>query len=124
MKRDPELIRTILLEVEKWPPNHPPREVGLKGWDQPTINRHIQLLEEDGYLIASIADYQEHGSIGGAFVQRMTGAGHDLLDSIRDEGVWDRVKAQTAKVGGGVSLEVLQALAITAVKTRLGLAQD
>lgn len=57
----------------------------------------------------------------GTVILRPTWAGYDLLDSIRDESVWAKVRERIGNVGGSVSIDVLKAVAIQVVKDRLGL---
>lgn len=121
MKRDMDLYRAILLEVERWPPNHRRRPVHLDGWDQDVIDRHIQLLEEQGLLEASLLNLPEHGHLDKAYVQRITAWGHDFLDNIRDDGVWQRVKRSLVKSGGAASLEIVSQLGAAIVRDQLGL---
>ena len=53
-------------------------------------------------------------------VSGLTWNGHDLLDNIRDSGVWEKVK-EHAKSLAGVSIPILAHLAEAEVKRRLGL---
>lgn len=121
VKMDHDLVRSILLAVEDWPPNHRPQTITLEGWDQETIDRHIQLLEEDGLLIAGFLEVPEYGILKKAEVQRLTAAGHDHLQAVRDASVWTRVQGRLADVGGGATLDVVRQLAVSLMKTRLGL---
>jgi hypothetical protein len=52
---------------------------------------------------------------------RLTSKGHNLLDAIRDESVWNKTKAKLKEVGGGVAMAILITLAQELVKTKLGL---
>jgi len=48
MKRDMDLIREILLEIEKLPPNTETGEFPIEGWKPEEINYHIRLLCQAG----------------------------------------------------------------------------
>ena len=56
-------------------------------------------------------------------VSGLTWAGHDFLDSIRDESVWSAVKKKLTAVGGSASIDVLKALVTQVVKGKLGLTE-
>ena len=49
--------------------------------------------------------------------------GHKLLNSIRDEVMWNAVKAKVAKVGGSVSVDLIKSVVGQIVKERLGLTE-
>ncbi len=42
----------------------------------------------------------------------MTWEGHDFLDAIRNDTIWNRVKATVTEKGGGASVEVMKEIAI------------
>ena len=110
MKRDPDLIREILLDLEQHP-SPAPRVIELlrKCEVQETRVRHIILAEEAG-LFTYAADPPEH-NYGYLFSSiRLTNAGYDFLDVIRTDSGWSRLKARAA-VAGGHGLQVLVAMA-------------
>ncbi|MFZ5821179.1 MAG: DUF2513 domain-containing protein [Chloroflexota bacterium] len=98
MKRDMDLIRKILLTVEK---EYKPGETfmfGLKveDYDMPTIAEHCDLLYQQGFLKAYKPTH------GGDRIQiftigNITASGYDYLDLIRDDGVWDKTKKEIEK---------------------------
>ncbi len=116
MKRDMDLLREILLQVETREPKQSP-EVKIEGRDRQEIVGHVRILQEARFVEATIT--------GGptAMVHRLTWAGHDFLDSIRDESVWSAVKKKLAAVGGSTSIDVLKALVTQVVKGELGLTE-
>jgi hypothetical protein len=120
MKRDIELIRKMLLEIESrdnvFMPSDDPA-------DYQVIAYHLLQLQEGG-LIAGI-DAIERPS-GEQIVQvkaqpRLTWAGHEFVDAVRNETLW---KETTEKVGselGTVSFAVLTQLLAQLAKQRLGM---
>ncbi|KIC40124.1 hypothetical protein RA27_14925 [Ruegeria sp. ANG-R] len=50
---------------------------------------------------------------------KITWAGHDYLDSVRDKGIWEKTKRALVETGGSASLEVVKILAIGFAKTKL-----
>ena len=108
MRRDFDLIRTILLGVE---------EDGAKAFsraEEPTLYYQAMLLHEAGYVRA-VTDDQ------GITVFRLTRSGHDFLDSVRDDSIWNSTKDRVRKVSGSASLEVVKAVAESITKAMLGL---
>ena len=114
MKRDLDLIREILLQVEARGPKQS-MEVEIEGRDRNEIFGHVQLLEEAGFVEVTFT--------GGptSWVSRITWDGHEFLDSVRDSDVWVKVTNKMKEVGGTASFDIVKALAIGFVKEKLGL---
>lgn len=109
MKRDDEYIRNILLELEG--SDSPFLQVAQTTWspsdhDQKNMY-HIELLCDVGYL-------QRHSQ--SQF--RLTSQGHDYLESIRDETIWNKTKEGAAKVGG-VSISFMKEIALGYIRQKL-----
>lgn len=102
MKRDWETIREILARVEDSCGNGRL----LKTTDFPTdriweISYHIELLFDAGLISANM----HRPSDGGApsfHVSRLTWDGHEFLDAIRSDTVWQKTKKSF--VSGGISM--------------------
>ena len=113
MKRDLDLIRDILLDVENW--NIPqPLTLGsleYEGKTKQEIGYQLELLEDAGYIDVRII--KDHVGIGylDAFIVRMKMAGHEYLDSVRNPEVWNKTKTTLEKVGGGAALDVVKDIA-------------
>ena len=106
MKRDLELIRWILLSVE--------RDDSILSHPQHTdaaILDHLELLVEAGLLRGEV-DPPESGDGRGARIQRLSWAGHDFLDAAKNERLWERAKRTVAETGGSWTLEGLKALLV------------
>lgn len=110
MKRDDDLIREILLEIEQdddWLVIMPGRTLSAAP-EERRRRYHILLLSDKG-LVTSVAD--------GTF--RMTAQGHDYLDAIRDHGIWQKTKDAVAATGGNASLEIIKQLATGFLKVKI-----
>lgn len=92
MKRDFELIRKILRDVEDSPALGDSTGFHYDGYDENCVNEHIEILIEAGLLDGQVSRFLGGG--GAAHVTRLTWAGHDFLDAMKDEGIW--AKAQEA----------------------------
>lgn len=49
----------------------------------------------------------------------ITNEGHDFLEAIRDEGLWQKTKDTVSKTGGNATLEIVKALAIGFLKKKI-----
>jgi len=75
------------------------------------------LAEESGLIIANIIDADD-GFVD-CLYQRLTFEGHQFLDTIRDNNVWNKVKRVISKVSG-VSLDILISVAKDILKSTIG----
>ena len=115
MERDWDTIRDILLEIE----NLHGRRVLFDFWmtsnkEDMVRNYHYGLLLDNGYVSNN---YNNPGSVYA--IEFLTWEGHELLDSIRDESVWERTKSRLSTVGGSLSLDLLRILASEEAKSIL-----
>ena len=114
MKREPDIVREVLLKVEEAESG---QSVSMADFENETRHQlvayHVHLLHESGYIEAAmIPDYMGGQNHWAAFsINRMTMDGHDLLDAIRSEGVWSRTKEAIVSAGGVFTMESLKAVA-------------
>jgi len=114
MKRDPDLIRDLMLSLEAADGAellHVPR---LPGYSRHQIDHHFRLLLEAGLVSAG------HVSSDGRrwVAVRLTWPGHDYLDTIRDRQVWKHTKIAMKKAGFW-SLDTMGAIARALMIARL-----
>lgn len=130
MKRDLGLIRELLLKLEEVEKEtfdiitigSSEPEIAVEGFEVDQIDYHMSLLYEAG-LITSGTDTDSMGD-GAWIFRRLTWAGHDFLDTVRDPEVWKRTKSGASKLGGlafGAFKDMATAYAKHVVKERLGL---
>lgn len=93
MKRDMDLIRAILLEVEKVPALEMWDSRPLLGYDDKEVFAHIELTVEAGLVVASFY------SGPCATIQRITSSGYDFLEASKQETLWERAKHQIVAAG-------------------------
>jgi hypothetical protein len=106
MKREPDLIRQILLELEKEPYQGQPIPIKMDEYSNDEIVYHVMLLNEAGLIEAFDLGI---GDVSWMPV-RLTWSGHEFLDAARDDERWNRAKEVMADQGEGVSFEVLKEL--------------
>lgn len=108
MRRDMDLVRELLLAIEGEGEDPLGWMVSVLPHRDPTlVSYHVQLLHEAGLIVAidlSSCDGYDWRP------KRMTYAGHDLLDSIRDPDIWGRTKGGV-EAAGGFTLDLMKALA-------------
>lgn len=110
MKRDMDLIRSILLKVEE-APSKPKSQQFLDPNDEAESQRvlqHLKLLEESGLIKGHPIDIQGHHLL---YDIELTWEGHDFVDAVRDPKIWQKTK-KSAEEAGGWTLDLLKDLAL------------
>lgn len=105
MKRDMEIIRSILLNVEadKYPYGGP---VHLEGVPDEVCGHHVALLFDAGLAEGRLIKTDMSGIVG-ASIDRLTSAGHDFCDGIRQDTIWKKAQEHILKPGASYGLSVL-----------------
>lgn len=98
MKRDMELVRKILFKIEEIVDNVVEYNIKIEGYTMEQIAYHCSILYEGGYISDYKAQYAD-GGICSFGVCRLTWEGHDFLDKIREDTVWNKTK-ETIKIKG------------------------
>jgi len=106
MKRDMDLIRLILLELEKVANGLGSTKIKLDGFSAEEIGYHSQLLVEAGFVIGINLTHNrsEHPEY---MLNKLTWEGHDFLDACRDNTRWGKAK-EIASKAGGVTLNMMK----------------
>ncbi len=118
MKRDFDLIRMILRQVEDSPPSAAPIKVEIEGYDNAVIGEHVALLIDagllEGVIVQTISDPRS------AIPSRLTWDGHDFLNAATDS-VWAKAKEHVIKPAGSATFSLLLEWMKAEARTRLGL---
>jgi len=120
MKRDFELIRNILLDVEAAPAGQLLNHFSYEGKAEAEVLEHIDLLAKANFIEAKVP-LDGDGVPWGCHVSRLTWKGHEFLETARNETLWRKVLGQVRASSVSVSLDVLQGLLTKALKGELGL---
>lgn len=116
MKRDPDLIRKLLLRFEKTEEIRLSRpDLATDGYSEEQVRLHLDLSEEKGWLDHHIV---QMGMTRFDTGYRPTHDGYDFLDSVRDPQIWEKTKQGARKVGA-LSLDVLSDIAKGIIKKRI-----
>jgi Hypothetical protein (DUF2513) len=122
MKRDMELIRTILLKVEadqKFDGSLQSVGAATLGITEHTdaeVAYHLVMLIEAGLLVGNT----KMARVGAIVISKLTWEGHEFLDDIRDPEIWGKTK-ERAKAVAGVGMNFIWEIAKAEIKTKLGL---
>ena len=110
MKREPDLERDILLAIEAYDGESRPGYAGLSGLEAPDLQVKYQVVL---LHVARLIQAIDAAMLQDRFAMmpiRLTMAGHENLDTIRDAEVWRRAK-EGARAIGSFSPDALGALA-------------
>ena len=96
MKRDMDLIRQILLDLEESGAYTNWMDIDIEAYSPEQMDYHLELLVEAGLI--SVASSERGRSR--QLPVRITWAGHEFLDAARDESRWQTVTGSAAGTGG------------------------
>lgn len=125
MKRDMDLVRELLLKIEGDEREFDvitaegaailgiPSETSMTREEADKITRHLDLLEQAGFI-----EIEERQLAGSIWVKGLTWQGHDFLDSVRDPEVWRKTKEGASKAGSW-TVELLVAVGKAYAKQKL-----
>jgi hypothetical protein len=112
MKRDMNLVRFILMEIEGSPLGKAVPPFGLRAFNPEEVRYHVQLMTEDGLIEDSTAP-TTNSTASDEVPRVLTAKGYDFLDLARDEKRWNQARIIIGKVGSApiaVWMKVLQDL--------------
>ena len=122
MTRNMDLVRTILLDVEKRKPacGTWESEPFLEGKDKAMVVEHLNLLINEGFLTGT-ADYIPESGFSEVSDINLTWKGYEFLSLSRDDGIWKMAKDKILKEGISFSISLLMEYLKTLAKSKLGL---
>lgn len=122
MKRDMDLVRTILLALAASDEPLWSTDLVTDEYSRDAIGYHFLILDEAGLIMANVKATEDDPYCI-AVASRLTWEGNDFLDAVRDESIWKRVRSTIGKITGGASFEVFKtvasSLALDAIKSSL-----
>lgn len=109
MVRDWEIIKEILLRLESCEkPNWQVNAKDFLSFDEQAVAYNMRLLDDAGYIEGRFLNTSDgSGAIALAIALRLTNAGHDLLDTIRNATVWGKIKDKFAKNGLDMTFDLV-----------------
>ena len=118
MKRDMNLIRSLLLDIEGEEP-----KPDLSQYSQEQVIYHTALLIEAGLVDGSIVE-DATGYPAMTTTTRLKWMGHEFLDAARDEKSWKRALIVIGKAGGSITLPILKQMLTDFLKDKLGMSVE
>ena len=113
MRRDPELIRKLILAIEV-EPARVPEELSVEGYTKEEVGYHAYLMVDAGLVIATdLATRDRQWPWKGLI---LTVAGHDFADAARSDSVWNNVIAALKDKAVTGPISIIQAMLEQAVK--------
>ncbi len=118
MKRDIDLVRKLLLEIERDPKLDGTHfqagtaagfDLDPAEYSDAEVAYHLTMLIEEGFVT---------GSKETPLVSSLTWKGHEFLDTVRDAEVW-RLTKEGAKKAGVASVQLLWAIGTAVAKQKL-----
>jgi len=120
MKRDLDLVRSILISMEASEHGISGVCPSVEGFSEEQIGYHVYIMGQAGLITAAETTCMSDPSPS-AIPMSITWAGHDFLDSVKDETLWKKAKTMVLKPAAGVAFDVLVAWLKAEAKQRLGL---
>lgn len=123
-------VRLVMLAVEKLSSvddRGNPKRISMNNLlDMPELNHLdednlvyiLRKLQEANYVIGEFK--YSGGGLYIAAVTELTFAGHQFLDTIRNNKIFDEVMEKIDEFGSGVTLEIIKLLATKLLKEKLG----
>jgi len=122
MTRDMDLIRDLLLQIERnpqmdghhWVCLTRPEEICTIGKSLDEVGYHLTLLVDEGFVDGRV------GMERMPAISKLTWKGHEFLDDIRDPGIWGKTK-ERLKGLPSVAVAVIAEIAKAEIKKHIGL---
>ena len=109
MKCNPNILRYILLEIEKRDDiGFDVRQLANNEYDGDTVTHHAMLLVNAGYLQGYRGDTLSKRVV---FIDGITMRGYAFLDSIRDNRIWLKVLKELAKIVAPTAISSIEEIA-------------
>ncbi len=116
MKRDFELIRKLILNIE----NDSQGKNEINGYSKEQIGYHTYLLVDAG-LAKGIDLTAIHDVLPQWQALHLTSAGHDFADAARNESIWQKAREIVKDKTGGVTIDVMKQVLVSIIKNALDL---
>lgn len=105
MKRDMELVRAILNEIEeKAEPTARNKKISIDGYDDAMVDAHVELLIEADLIKGTVL--RGGNGLIGSMVERLTWNGHEFVNVSRDKN-WKKAKDSLLKHGVSITFDLL-----------------
>jgi hypothetical protein len=111
MKRDLDLVRSILLALEDHPSGDAPTDLRIEGYSEEQIGFHVLLMGDAGLL--EVVETTSFGDTSRcAAPLRVFWKGYEFLEAARNDTIWEKAKARAVAAGVPFMFEVMKELAV------------
>lgn len=120
MKRDMELIRKLLLLIESNEDDNKELKIP-NSWDRREVAYHLKVLDDAGFVTNNTKWADDEPMW---LYASLTWDGHEFLDSIRNDNIWNKTKEGIKSKGlelASVPLDILMEYAKLQIKMRFGI---
>lgn len=116
MKRDMDLARRILFEIEKHQEPNGWIPIKIENYRQEEISYHIKLLSQAGLIEAK--DMTDSGGFDWK-AKSLTWQGHEFLEAARNNTRWSNAKKFILEKGGNLTFDILKSVLTESIKSSL-----
>lgn len=112
MVRNFDLYRAILQRLEDCEtPNSAVNAKDFSPYGEQEVAHHMRMLDEKGLIKANIIESSEGNNlIDAALARRITDSGYDLLDSMRNDTLWTKIKAHFKERSVDMTIDLVKAI--------------
>ena len=110
MKRNMDLVREILLQVEATGAGKTIK-LNIADYGEEEIGLHVELMIGHGLIEGTTipAGNGPAHRILNYRIEKMTWEGHDFLDAARNDTIWEKAKKKCLAATGGLAFDALKA---------------
>jgi len=120
MKRDMNLVRSILLTMEEHEHGRAPRPFTVEGFSEEEVGYHIHLMGQAGLLKVAGTTSMSSPSPK-AIPVYITWDGHEFLDLSREPSRWKQAVAKIKDTGGAMTISILSDVLLALAKKALAI---
>ena len=117
MKRDWDVIRMVLSEVEELSAKNFESITYEVSEDETSKSEHAFLLWQAGFIQGIDASTMDGACV---LAQGLTWSGHEILDTIRSQPLWEKIKSTAFEKGIELTFESVRAIGSVALRSVLG----
>lgn len=122
MKRNPDLVRKILIYLDEKPDDRILTELKLEGHDANEVMYHLILMDQAGLILCEReVSSSTPDRVIRVYPFSLTWQGHEFLEAFRSETRWNKAKEIIKTKSGALSMDVLKAVLIAMAKESVGL---
>ncbi len=117
MQRNWDVVRKILFKLEEQPNAEAYLDAhAVNEYDAELVSYHMQIMDQAGLIKAKCIKGQTLNCVA----LSMTWHGHEFLDGIRRDTIWQKIKGSAREKGIDLSIDVIKTLTAIVIKGYIG----